>query len=87
MPDSKPVATIQSSLGGIPYGVLEPGLQAAIDLLEREIRNSQVAGELADGRDDTAEAHYHAFYLKAYQKAQELLREQMTRLKPGVGRG
>ena len=68
----------------MPYGVLEPGLKAAVDLLEREIRNESSVSELADARDDTAEAMTRAQNARAYRMAQALLKEQMVRLSKGV---
>ena len=69
----------------LSYGVLEPGLQASIDLLTREALNEKNAGELADGRDAAIEALEHAHHFQAYQTAIDLLTEQMERLKRPVG--
>lgn len=69
------------------YGVLEPGLQAAIDLLEREIRNESSASDLADAQDDIAEAMTRAQNVHAYRVALDLLREQMVRLQGDLAKG
>ena len=68
----------------VSYGALEPGLRAAIDLLEREAKNETSAGEIADAREDGAEALKHAHNARAYALAQLLLCEQMVRLSQGV---
>ena len=67
------------------YSTLEPGLQAAVDLLKREAQNEKVAGELAEGRDAITEALEHAHHFQAYQTAIEFLEEQRERLKRPVG--
>lgn len=83
--DQVMVAAIDTNLiAAVPYGVLEPGLKAALDLLERERRNEVSMSGVLDAEDETAAAHYHAHNAKAYQLAQELLKEQMERLKQGV---
>ena len=69
----------------LSYGVLEPGLQAAVDLLEREIQNESSAGELADVREEAAVAMSHAHNVRAFTMARDLLQEQMVRLKMPVG--
>lgn len=61
-------------------GVLMPGLQAAIDLLEREIINETAASDLADGADKVSDALAHGRNVRAFRLAQALLREQMARL-------
>ena len=91
MPDPK-VAYPQPLLPSLEhpalsYGVLEPGLQAAIDLLEREIRNEHSASEVADAREEPAAAMMHAHNKNAYRIAKELLQEQMARLKGGLVKG
>jgi hypothetical protein len=68
-----------------PYGVLEPGLKAAIDLLTREALNEKSSGEQADARDHTVTALECAHRFQAYQTAIELLTEQMARLMRPVG--
>ena len=79
------VAAVNPNLAAaMPYGVLEPGLKAAIDLLTREALNEKNAGELADGRDAAIEALEHAHHYQAYMTAIELLQEQMARLKSSV---
>lgn len=83
--DQLMVAAIDTNLvAAVPYGVLEPGLKAALDLLERERRNEVCMSGTADGMDNTT-AYYHAHNAKAYQLAKDLLQEQMERLKRGVG--
>ena len=77
MSDPNPKLTIHVTA---TYVVLEPGLQAAIDLLEREIRNDAMASDLADARDDAAEAMTRAQNVRAYRMSQALLKEQMLRL-------
>jgi len=75
--DQVMVAAIDTNLiAAVPYGVLEPGLKAALDLLERERRNEVSMSDAS---------YYHAHNAKAYQLAQKLLKEQMERLKKGVG--
>jgi hypothetical protein len=64
------------------YAKLEPGLQAAIDLLTREAMNEQSAGQVAEARDRMVTALEHAHHYQAYMTAVELLQEQMARLKP-----
>jgi hypothetical protein len=71
-------------MGSVNPNLLEPGLKAAVDLLEREIRNETTASDLADARDDTVEAMTHAQNVRAYRMAQALLVEQMARLARGV---
>jgi len=62
------------------YGILEPGLQAAIDLLEREARNEESNSAIADGRDDEVDAKTCAHHAWAYRQAIKLLVEQRGRL-------
>ena len=86
MPDPKvlypfPTSTERTALS---YGVLEPGLQASIDLLTREALNEKSAGEIAEGKDAIAVAMEHAHHYQAYMTAIELLQEQMARLKSSV---
>lgn len=84
--ERKAVAAINPNLvAAVPYGMLEPGLQAAIHLLEREARNEVSEGELADARDDQITARSCAVNVMGYRKSIDLLKEQMTRLKAGVG--
>jgi len=71
----------------LSYGVLEPGFQAAIDLLKREALNEKSAGEIAEGKDAIAAAMEHAHHYQAYLTAIELLQEQMARLKGGLVKG
>ena len=69
----------------LSWGVLAPGMQAAIDLLTREADTERVAGDIAEGKDLIAEAMEHAHHFQAYHTAIELLTEQMERLKKPVG--
>jgi NAD(P)H-dependent FMN reductase len=80
------VAAVDPNLeAAMPYGVLEPGLKAAIDLLEREAQNEKSAMYLADTRGSATTALAHEHHYQAYQTAIELLQEQMERLKRPVG--
>ena len=62
------------------YGMLEPGLQAAIDLLDREVRNEESNSAIADGNDEEVDAKTCAHHAWAYRQAITLLQEQMQRL-------
>jgi len=63
------------------YGVLEPGLQAAIHLLDRERRNEVRAGEAADAQDLSTKAQTHVVNAMGYKLAIDLLTEQVERLR------
>lgn len=65
----------------LTYGVLEPGLQAAVDLLRREALNEQKAGEILESQDKIPGALEHAANFQAYTRSIALLNEQMDRLK------
>lgn len=88
MPDPKvvyPQPLLPSPEGvGLTFTVLEPGLQAAIDLLKREALNEKSAGEIAEGKDAIAAAMEHAHHYQAYMTAIELLVEQIRRLRRGA---
>ena len=62
------------------YETLEPGLQAAMELLEREARNEESNSSIADGKDDEVDAKTCAHYAWAYRQAIKLLQEQRSRL-------
>jgi len=62
------------------YETLEPGLQAAMDLLEWEARNEESNSSIADGKDDEVDAKTCAHYAWAYRQAIKLLQEQRSRL-------
>jgi len=84
--DHDTLASVSPNLAAaMPYGVLEPGLKAAIDLLTREALNAKSAGEIAEGKDAIVAAMEHAHNYQAYMTAIKLLQEQMDRLKRPVG--
>jgi len=64
------------------YADLEPGLRAALDLLDQEIRVERDAGDRADAREDKGSAFEHARNVKALAMAREIIREQRDRLRP-----
>lgn len=86
----KEVMTLRAQLAakeqrGITYETLEPGLLAAIELLQRELANERSAGEAADAQDQHVAAQTHAVCAMSCKYAIELLQEQTKRLKGGIG--
>lgn len=67
------------------YGTLEPGLQAAIDLLERERLNELNRSHHRASHGEAEDAAKLEAVAEGYAKAIELLKEQRVRLRTPVG--
>jgi hypothetical protein len=71
-------------LSPVTYRMLEPGMQAAIDLLDRELCNEKSAGEAEERQGRYVTARIHAINAVGYRAGISLLREQMGRLARGA---